>query len=72
MCTYKGTEIYENYRELSDIGNKELVKFEMTSSEKAYTSKEYQDYLKDYLRCVKGVDDNVKRLIDYLEKEGVL
>lgn len=32
----------------------------------------YQEYLKRYLRCVKGVDDNVKRLFDYLEEENML
>ena len=31
----------------------------------------YQAYLKKYLRCVKGVDDNLKRLFDYLKKEGL-
>lgn len=40
-------------------------------SEKAYMSATYQEYLKRYLRCVKGVDDNVARLIDYLKKEGL-
>ncbi|MFY0625771.1 MAG: sulfatase [Reichenbachiella sp.] len=32
----------------------------------------YQEYLKRYLRCVKGVDDNVKRLFDYLEEEELM
>ncbi|NQT50768.1 sulfatase, partial [bacterium] len=32
----------------------------------------YQTYLKKFLRCVKGVDDNVKRLLDYLRAEGEL
>jgi len=32
----------------------------------------YQRYLKRYLRCVKGVDDNVKRVIDYLKETGEL
>ncbi|WP_198931726.1 sulfatase family protein [Labilibacter marinus] len=32
----------------------------------------YQEYLKRYLRCVKGVDDNVKRLFDYLEAEELM
>jgi arylsulfatase A-like enzyme len=32
----------------------------------------YQEYLKRYLRCVKGVDDNVKRIFDYLEAEGLM
>lgn len=31
----------------------------------------YQEYLKRYLRCVKGVDDNLERLFDYLKKEGL-
>ncbi|MGL1885124.1 MAG: sulfatase [Reichenbachiella sp.] len=37
-----------------------------------YTKLAYQEYLKRYLRCVKGVDDNVKRLFDYLEAEGLM
>jgi len=32
----------------------------------------YQTYLKKYLRCVKGVDDNVKRILDYLRQTGQL
>ena len=31
----------------------------------------YQTYLKKYLRCVKGVDDNLKRLFAYLKAEGL-
>ncbi|MEM6317932.1 MAG: sulfatase [Bacteroidota bacterium] len=31
------------------------------------TSLAYQEYLKRYLRCVKGVDDNLGRLFDYLK-----
>ena len=37
-----------------------------------YTHLAYQEYLRRYLRCVKGVDDNVGRLFDYLEKEGLM
>lgn len=37
-----------------------------------YKRAAYQEYLKRYLRCVKGVDDNVKRIFDYLEKEGLM
>jgi len=32
----------------------------------------YQEYLKRYLRCVKGVDDNVKRLFDYLDENDLM
>ncbi|NGP45440.1 sulfatase [Bacillaceae bacterium SIJ1] len=31
----------------------------------------YQRYIKDYLRCVASVDDNVGRLLDYLDEQGL-
>jgi arylsulfatase A-like enzyme len=31
----------------------------------------YQVYIKDYLRCVRAVDDNVGRMLDYLDAEGL-
>ena len=31
----------------------------------------YQEYMKDYLRCVKAVDDSVGQLLDYLKAEGL-
>jgi arylsulfatase A-like enzyme len=36
----------------------------------AYTRESYQRYLKRYLRTVKGVDDNLERLFDYLRETG--
>lgn len=42
-----------------------------TFSEVETTRLAYQAYLKKYLRCVKGVDDNLKRLFDYLKAEGL-
>jgi arylsulfatase A-like enzyme len=39
-------------------------------SDKEYTHKAYQTYLKAYLRCVKGVDDNIARIIESLKKKG--
>ncbi len=41
-------------------------------AEPDYGRQTYQEYLKRYLRCVKGVDDNVKRLVDYLKETGEL
>jgi arylsulfatase A-like enzyme len=32
----------------------------------------YQRYVKDYLRCVASVDDNIGRLLDYLDKEELV
>ena len=31
----------------------------------------YQKYLKDYLRCVAGIDESVGRLLDYLDRQGL-
>jgi arylsulfatase A-like enzyme len=31
----------------------------------------YNRYMHDYLACVKAVDENVKRLLDFLEQEGL-
>lgn len=39
--------------------------------EPEYTHEVYQTLLKRYLRCVKGIDDNIKRIVDYLKEEGI-
>ena len=31
----------------------------------------YQRYIKDYLRCIASIDDNVGRLLDYIDEEGI-
>ncbi len=31
----------------------------------------YQRYIRDYMRCIKSVDEQVGRLLDYLEAEGL-
>jgi arylsulfatase A-like enzyme len=31
----------------------------------------YQRYIKDYLRCIASIDDNVGRLLDYLDESGL-
>jgi N-acetylglucosamine-6-sulfatase len=42
-----------------------------TLSDRAAAERAYSTYLKKYLRCVKGIDDNLKRLFDYLKQEGL-
>jgi arylsulfatase A-like enzyme len=37
----------------------------------ALTKWKYQRYIKDYLRCIASVDDNVGRVLDYLDKSGL-
>lgn len=46
-----------------------LAAGDMTDEEKAEFP--YQRYLKDYLRCVHAVDENVGRLLKYLEDKGL-
>jgi arylsulfatase A-like enzyme len=31
----------------------------------------YQKFIRDYLRCVAAVDDNVGRMLDYVDREGI-
>ena len=48
----------ENFREAKLTG-KDLVRWK------------YQRYIKDYLRCVASVDDNIGRMLDYLDEAGL-
>ena len=40
--------------------------------DEAYTRAAYQRYLKKFLRCVRGVDDGIGRLLKFLEESGEL
>ena len=40
-------------------------------SEKEIVQWKYQRYIKDYLRCIASVDDNVGRVLDYLDQSGL-
>lgn len=43
----------------ADLEGEELVRWK------------YQRYIKDYLRCIASVDDNIGRLLDYLDESGL-
>jgi len=49
--------------------NEKFYKDSLTG--KALAIWKYQRYMKDYLRCVQSVDDNVGRLMDYLKVNGL-
>lgn len=38
---------------------------------KALVKWKYQKYMRDYLACVQGVDDNVGKVLDYLDESGL-
>lgn len=48
----------------------ELAKIDKNDP-KALTRLKYQWYMRDYLACIAGVDENVGRLLDYLEESGL-
>lgn len=50
--------------------NGEIVQPEGMSDEEGKKWR-YQRYIKDYLACVKSVDDNIGRVLDYLDKNGL-
>ena len=43
----------------------------LTLKGKARTRWNYQRYIKNYLRCVKAVDENIGRLLEYLDNKGL-
>ena len=47
------------------------VKPDSDEWKKADKAWKYQRYMQDYLACVESVDDNVGRLLDYLDKTGL-
>ena len=55
---------YRNYGQDFDI--------DPSLSDREYTHQAYQAYLKKYLRCVKGVDDNLARLFGVLRTQGLM
>ncbi|MGM9735883.1 MAG: sulfatase [Candidatus Cryptobacteroides sp.] len=51
-------------------GNEEFLKANLTGTE--LTRWKYQRYIHDYVRCVKSLDDEIGRLLDYLEEQGLM
>ena len=64
-----GTSISKR-NERRNMGHHMFVDQELENEE--YTRTAYQRYLKKYLRTVRGVDDGIGRLIDYLKETGEL
>ncbi len=44
-----------------------LLNIEDQGSDEKNTIASYNEYLRRYLRCVKGIDDNIERVFDYLK-----
>ena len=48
-----------------------LFKIKDQGSDEKNTIAAYNEYVKRYLRCVKGIDDNIERLFTYLKENGL-
>ncbi len=51
--------------------NEEFLAKRDSMSEREILRWKYQRYVKDYLRCVKSVDDSIGAVLDYLEETGL-
>ncbi|MGC4013830.1 MAG: sulfatase-like hydrolase/transferase [Luteolibacter sp.] len=64
LTTWDAAYEPENQKFLADMKNGKL-------DEKAVLRWKYQRYMKDYLRCVRAVDEGVGKVLDYLDKTGL-
>ena len=62
----------ENFRKAYAPLNEELRKRYPTMTEKEKMQWKYQRYMQDYLGSIKAVDENVGRLLDYLEANNLM
>ena len=58
LNTIRACNIFEKFR-AANLTGRDLVKWK------------YNRYMHDYLGCIKAVDDNVGRLLKYLDDEGI-
>jgi uncharacterized sulfatase len=54
-----------------NMGKDLKIKDDKSLSDNEYTRLVYQEYMRRYFRCVKGIDDNLKRVFDYLKANGL-
>ncbi|NHA05356.1 sulfatase [Mucilaginibacter sp. HC2] len=77
----KGAWSINEFNRMDSAQRNQLIRFYAQEDQKADTSKmtrkeyiawKYQRYIKDYLRCIKSIDENVGRLLSYLKKSGLM
>jgi len=75
LDTYEGKGQYTQFLRMSmeDMNRTDLkgetIPENLTRDEKRHWV--YQRYIKDYLRCIAGIDENVGRLLKYLDDNGL-
>ena len=67
-----GEKMYQDHLKYRKVFSKRQAGFDANKDDpKALLKWKYQIYMQDYLASIKGVDDQVGRLLDYLEKNGL-
>ena len=72
--TYEGKAEYAHIQKMSlENMNKKDLKCELPTnlSRDEFRKWAYQRYIKDYLRCIAGIDENVGRILKYLDDNGL-
>ena len=59
------------YKPILDSIAQDFKKRWPTMSDKEKMSWQYQRYIQDYLACISSIDDNVGRVLDYLDDSGL-
>ncbi len=59
------------YKPILDKINKDFKENWPTMSDEEKMKWKYQRYMQDYLGCISSVDDNVGRVLDYLDESGL-
>jgi len=71
--SHRGTAAREAKMRIGRDFNERDLKIEPPPglSEEEFVRWSYQRYIKDYLRCVASVDDNIGRMLDWLDQAGL-
>lgn len=68
LADYQLTRRYQPPDAADGDASEETVTFKTLEERKRWI---YQQYMKDYLRTIASIDDNIGRLLDYLDAEGL-
>ena len=62
-------EAQQKFQQAYAAKNRKFFEAHLTGA--ALSAWKYQRYLQDYLSCVRSIDDNLGRLLDYIDKKGL-
>lgn len=64
-------EQFEKWWDAYHEKNEKFLQNKAGMTKQEITQWNYQRYIKDYLRCIAAVDENIGRLLDYLDESGL-